>query len=200
MTDARDDRFVAAFGIGSQYRPRRSASKPEPQPVFRLAYIARAVTTGTFRAACRRGEDMYAPDGPRPNRRGERDDRTVTEGSEPVLSRAKLTVAAFALFGVACALATADSANPPDMTRAHNVSPEVVDRHGVLLRAFLTPRRLLAHAHAGPRRQPALSRHAQGVRRQTLRRDMRASIRSALRARVSAISLTPDTSSRAVRR
>ncbi|HEY2885443.1 MAG TPA: penicillin-binding protein 1C [Rhizomicrobium sp.] len=56
-----------------------------------------------------------------------------------MLSRAKLTVAAFVLFGVACALATADSANPPDMTRAHNVSPEVVDRHGVLLRAFLTP-------------------------------------------------------------
>ena len=46
--------------------------------------------------------------------------------------------AAFALFGLACAVATADAANPPDMTRALNVSPEVVDRGGVLLRAFLT--------------------------------------------------------------
>ncbi len=44
----------------------------------------------------------------------------------------------FAIFGVICALATADIANPPDMTRVINVSPEIVDRHGVLLRAFLT--------------------------------------------------------------
>ena len=43
-----------------------------------------------------------------------------------------------AIFGVICALATADIANPPDMTRVINVSPEIVDRHGVLLRAFLT--------------------------------------------------------------
>ena len=49
-----------------------------------------------------------------------------------------LFVALFTSFGLACALATADTANPPDMTRAHNVSPEVVDRNGVLLRAFLT--------------------------------------------------------------
>ena len=47
-------------------------------------------------------------------------------------------VALFALFGAACALVTADTANPPDMTRAVNVSPEVVDRNGVLLRPFLT--------------------------------------------------------------
>lgn len=47
-------------------------------------------------------------------------------------------VTLFALFGIACALATADTANPPDMTRAVNVSPEVVDHNGVLLRAFLT--------------------------------------------------------------
>ena len=47
-------------------------------------------------------------------------------------------VALFTLFGVACALVTADTANPPDMTRAINVSPEVVDRNGVLLRPFLT--------------------------------------------------------------
>ena len=53
-------------------------------------------------------------------------------------SRVKYVVAAFVLFGVACALATADTANPPVMTRGREVSPEVVDRHGVLLRAFLT--------------------------------------------------------------
>jgi penicillin-binding protein 1C len=47
-------------------------------------------------------------------------------------------VALFALFGAVCALTTADTANPPEMTRAVNVSPEVVDRSGVLLRPFLT--------------------------------------------------------------
>ena len=54
-------------------------------------------------------------------------------------SRSKLIVAAFATFGLACALATADVANPPDVSRALNVSQEVVDHNGVLLRAFLTP-------------------------------------------------------------
>ncbi|MEI9991885.1 MAG: penicillin-binding protein 1C [Rhizomicrobium sp.] len=49
-----------------------------------------------------------------------------------------LVTSLFALFGAACAVATADVANPPDMTRAIHVSPEVVDRHGVPLRAFLT--------------------------------------------------------------
>jgi penicillin-binding protein 1C len=52
--------------------------------------------------------------------------------------RGATIVAAFALFGIACALATADVANPPDMTRAINVSPEVVDAKGTMLRAFLT--------------------------------------------------------------
>jgi len=49
-----------------------------------------------------------------------------------------LIIALFALFGMACALATADVANPPDMTRAVRVSPEVVDSKGVMLRSFLT--------------------------------------------------------------
>jgi penicillin-binding protein 1C len=52
--------------------------------------------------------------------------------------QSSVLVALFALLGVACAIATADTANPPDMTRAVNVSPEVVDHNGVLLRAFLT--------------------------------------------------------------
>lgn len=53
-------------------------------------------------------------------------------------SYAHLIVALFTLFGIACAVATADVANPPDMTRFVRVSPEVVDRNGVLLRAYLT--------------------------------------------------------------
>jgi len=54
------------------------------------------------------------------------------------VSGSNLTIAAFALLGITCALAAADVANPPDMARAINVSPEIVDRNGHLLRAFLT--------------------------------------------------------------
>jgi uncharacterized protein YfaS (alpha-2-macroglobulin family) len=63
MEDSRDDRFVAAFTIGSQYRDDSEAAKkkPEPQPVFRLAYIARAVTTGSYVLPAGVVEDMYAP-------------------------------------------------------------------------------------------------------------------------------------------
>jgi len=61
MTDARDDRFVAAFGIGSMYVSDSDKKKAEPQPVFRLAYIARAVTTGTFVLPAGAVMDMYAP-------------------------------------------------------------------------------------------------------------------------------------------
>jgi len=50
----------------------------------------------------------------------------------------RLVTFAFTLLGFAAALATADIANPPDMTNVVNVSPEVVDHNGVLLRAFLT--------------------------------------------------------------
>jgi uncharacterized protein YfaS (alpha-2-macroglobulin family) len=61
MTDARDDRFVAAFRIGSQYINSVDRRKPEPQPVYRLAYIARAVTTGSFVMPAGAVTDMYAP-------------------------------------------------------------------------------------------------------------------------------------------
>jgi uncharacterized protein YfaS (alpha-2-macroglobulin family) len=61
MTDVRDDRFVAAFSIGSQYVGSLDRRKPEPQPVFRVAYIARAVTTGTFVLPAGAVMDMYAP-------------------------------------------------------------------------------------------------------------------------------------------
>lgn len=54
------------------------------------------------------------------------------------VSPSNLTIAAFALLGITFALAAADVANPPDMARASNVSAEIVDRNGHLLRAFLT--------------------------------------------------------------
>jgi len=44
----------------------------------------------------------------------------------------------FAGAGLLCAAATADRANPPDMTRAMTLSPEVTARDGSLLRAFLS--------------------------------------------------------------
>jgi uncharacterized protein YfaS (alpha-2-macroglobulin family) len=65
MSDVRDDRLVAAFSIGSQYRDTTLGAdkkpKPEPAPVFRIAYIARAVTTGTYVMPAGVVEDMYAP-------------------------------------------------------------------------------------------------------------------------------------------
>jgi len=60
MSDSRDDRYVAAFSVGSQYRPSDN-KKPEPTPAFRVAYVARAVTTGTFAMPAGVVEDMYAP-------------------------------------------------------------------------------------------------------------------------------------------
>jgi penicillin-binding protein 1C len=47
-------------------------------------------------------------------------------------------IAVFAGAGLLCAAVTADRANPPDMTRAMTLSPEVTARDGGLLRAFLT--------------------------------------------------------------
>ena len=61
MADKRDDRFVAAFTIGSSYRGAPDKKKPEPQPVFHIAYIARAVTAGTFVMPAGVAEDMYLP-------------------------------------------------------------------------------------------------------------------------------------------
>ncbi|MBV9420625.1 MAG: hypothetical protein JO348_12710, partial [Alphaproteobacteria bacterium] len=61
MTDVRDDRFVASFTIGSSYVSDEDKKKPEPQPTFRIAYVVRAVTTGTFVFPAGVVEDMYAP-------------------------------------------------------------------------------------------------------------------------------------------
>ena len=60
VQEARDDRFVAAFNIGSQYQPENPKKRPPP-PQFRLAYIARAVTVGTFEMPAGVVEDMYTP-------------------------------------------------------------------------------------------------------------------------------------------
>ena len=60
MTGKRDDRFVAAFSLGTQFRP-RNRQGPEPQPEFRIAYIVRAVTVGRFTLPAAHAEDMYAP-------------------------------------------------------------------------------------------------------------------------------------------
>ncbi|MBV8976657.1 MAG: penicillin-binding protein 1C [Alphaproteobacteria bacterium] len=52
--------------------------------------------------------------------------------------RSRLILTGLSLLGLACAIATADVANPPDMTRARMLSPEVTARDGSLLRAYLT--------------------------------------------------------------
>jgi penicillin-binding protein 1C len=54
------------------------------------------------------------------------------------MKRPRLVIALFTLLGLVCAVAAADVANPPDMTRARTLSPEVVARDGSLLRAYLT--------------------------------------------------------------
>ena len=63
----------------------------------------------------------------------------ITSTKIPKPRRSRFTVACFTALGIVCALAAADVANPPDMSRAQRLSPEVVDRNGVLLRAFLSP-------------------------------------------------------------
>ncbi len=60
VQEARDDRYVAAFNIGSMYHP-RNRKGPEPRPTYRLAYIARAVTPGRFVLPAAEIEDMYTP-------------------------------------------------------------------------------------------------------------------------------------------
>jgi len=60
MTARRDDRYIAAFNLGAQYRP-ENAKGPEPQPQFRIAYVVRAVTVGRFALPAAHAEDMYAP-------------------------------------------------------------------------------------------------------------------------------------------
>jgi len=58
--DARDDRFVSVFDIGSRFHMVR-ADKPEPMPQFHIAYIARATAAGQFALPAADAVDMYAP-------------------------------------------------------------------------------------------------------------------------------------------
>jgi penicillin-binding protein 1C len=64
--------------------------------------------------------------------------RPLDGSTSPVNGGGKKWIIVFGAFGIVCALAAANVANPPDMTRAINVSPEVVASNGTLLRAFLT--------------------------------------------------------------
>ncbi len=60
MAEKRDDRFVAAFNIGSRYRMLDENKQPII-PKFNLAYIVRAVTPGEYALPAALVEDMYAP-------------------------------------------------------------------------------------------------------------------------------------------
>jgi uncharacterized protein YfaS (alpha-2-macroglobulin family) len=62
MQEARDDRYVAAFDIGNRYRPLQPDSEGNPiRPTFAVAYVARAITPGTFVRPPAYVEDMYEP-------------------------------------------------------------------------------------------------------------------------------------------
>ncbi|HEX2590941.1 MAG TPA: penicillin-binding protein 1C, partial [Rhizomicrobium sp.] len=52
--------------------------------------------------------------------------------------RGRRIIAGFTAFGVIAFFLALDAANPPDMSRYVNASPEVVDKNGKLLRPFLT--------------------------------------------------------------
>ncbi|HEX2590942.1 MAG TPA: alpha-2-macroglobulin [Rhizomicrobium sp.] len=61
MTDSRDDRYVASFSIGSQYRSTPDPKVPVVPPTFRVAYIARTTVPGTYIMPAGVVEDMYTP-------------------------------------------------------------------------------------------------------------------------------------------
>jgi uncharacterized protein YfaS (alpha-2-macroglobulin family) len=62
MAQARDDLFVAAFDIGNRSRPTEPDSEGRPiEPPFAVAYVARAITPGTFVLPPAYVEDMYQP-------------------------------------------------------------------------------------------------------------------------------------------
>lgn len=61
IAEGRDDRYVAAFYVGSNYRMTPEEEAKVPLPTFKLAYIARATVPGTFAQPAAYVEDMYAP-------------------------------------------------------------------------------------------------------------------------------------------
>ncbi len=58
MQDARDDRYVASFTLYTGYRRRDDVDTSRN---FRIAYVARAISAGTFALPAAVVEDMYAP-------------------------------------------------------------------------------------------------------------------------------------------
>ncbi len=63
ITEARDDRFVVTFDIGSTYQPTdpKEIAK-QRRPTFNFAYIVRATVLGAYTVPAATVEDMYAPD------------------------------------------------------------------------------------------------------------------------------------------
>jgi uncharacterized protein YfaS (alpha-2-macroglobulin family) len=55
--EKRDDRYVAAFFLGTEWREYSETIKP----AFAVAYIVRAITPGTYVLPAVSAEDMYAP-------------------------------------------------------------------------------------------------------------------------------------------
>ena len=63
IAEARDDRFVATFDIGSNYEPSATdATTKLPPSTFHFAYTVRATVPGTYVFPAAVVEDMYAPD------------------------------------------------------------------------------------------------------------------------------------------
>jgi uncharacterized protein YfaS (alpha-2-macroglobulin family) len=63
VAEARDDRFVATFDIGSHYQPSTPEERAkQARPTFHFAYIVRATVPGSYTVPAAVVEDMYAPD------------------------------------------------------------------------------------------------------------------------------------------
>lgn len=63
VQEARDDRYVVTFDIGSNYQPTdpKEIAK-QTRPTFHFAYIVRATVPGSYAVPAAVVEDMYAPD------------------------------------------------------------------------------------------------------------------------------------------
>ncbi|MEQ1864025.1 MAG: alpha-2-macroglobulin [Micropepsaceae bacterium] len=63
IAEARDDRFVVTFDIGSNYQPTDPKEVAKlARPTFHFAYIVRATVPGSYVVPAGVVEDMYAPD------------------------------------------------------------------------------------------------------------------------------------------
>ncbi len=63
VAEARDDRFVVTFDIGSNYQPTDPKEIAKlTRPTFHFAYIVRATVPGSYTVPAAVVEDMYAPD------------------------------------------------------------------------------------------------------------------------------------------